>query len=92
MLDIFLRLWPAIKLAILLISDLSNTEKNINYSFSNEEIDFITNCHNILEIFIHPTKLFQAQSYPTISLAIPHIYRIYTHLNDFKNQELLVSN
>jgi hypothetical protein len=91
MLDQFLRLWPAIQATIISIPELSNIEKNTDYYFSKKELAYLRDLYAILEIFIYPTRLFQAQRYTTLGQAIPHIYRIYIRLKEHSEQDLLAS-
>jgi hypothetical protein len=88
MLEEFIRLYPAIQTTIIALKELSNNE---DYSFSKEEIKFLINCRDILELFVWPTNIFQAQSYTTISQAIPHINRIYIRLDEYIKEDTLVS-
>ena len=91
MLEQFLRLWPAIQASIISLPELSTIEKNTDYYFAKEELAYLGKYYEILEIFIYPTRLFQAQSYSTLGLAIPHIYRIYIRLKEYSEQDSLVS-
>jgi hypothetical protein len=55
MLKEFIRLYPAIQTTIIALKELSNNE---DYSFSKEEIKFLINCRDILELFVWPTNIF----------------------------------
>jgi len=83
MLKNFLHIYEAIKVVI--NSSKSKAFKNKSLILTNIEIAYLNNILNIISIFVKATTKLQAENYPTIYYIIPEVYRIYTRLENLKN-------
>jgi hypothetical protein len=84
MLRNFLYLWPAIR-AVIISSDTKAFKKNRNVLLlSDADIQFLTKCLRIFEVFIKATTKLQADKYPTMYYLLPEVYSIYNELEVIK--------
>ncbi len=79
MLHRFIHLYSAIKSSIEISKDIKN-KKSI--SFSENEIDFLQDCHSIFQIFVKALSVLQEQKYCTIQYIYSYIYQIQIRLRE----------
>ena len=84
----FLILYPAIKSTIEISKDIK--DKN-EYSFSNNEIEYIRQTFEIFTIFTKPSEILQGSRYPTIEYVYPYVYLTRYKLDRKYRDENLVS-
>ena len=84
MLRNFLHLWPAIR-TVILNSNTKAFKKNRNVLLlSNVDIQFLTKCLRIFEVFIKATTKLQVDKYSTMYYLLPEAYNIYNELEVIK--------
>ena len=96
MLERFLNIEPAIKLALSIAIEkpnFSTIQKKLFrvLAFTNIELKYIKDTRDIFKIFIKASNILQAEKYPTIQYIYPYIYLIRIKLEAKARSEDLVS-